>query len=59
MQSTQNDLGMALLSMLGPLTLPAATLDIVAVISLPVPKGYDAMMPQDWTAPPDAPPPRS
>jgi hypothetical protein len=59
LQSAQNDLGMALLSMLGPLTLPVATLDIFAVISLPVPKGYDATMPRDWTAPPDAPPPRS
>jgi hypothetical protein len=59
MQSTQNDLGMALLSMLGPLTLPATTLDTVAVISLPGPRGYDATMPRDWTAAPDAPPPRS
>jgi hypothetical protein len=50
---------MALLSMLGPLTLPAATVDIVTVISLPAPKGYDTTMPSDWTAPPDAPPPRS
>ena len=59
LQSTQNDLGVALLSMLGPLTLPVATLDIVAVISTPLPKGYDDTLPLDWTAPPEAPPPRS
>jgi hypothetical protein len=59
LQSTQNDLGLALLSMLGPLTLPVATLDIVAVISSPAAKGYDATLPLDWTSPPDAPPPRS
>ena len=59
MQSTQNDLGVALLSMLGPLTLPVATVDIVPAISAPLPKGYDDRLPLDWTAPPDAPPPRS
>ena len=59
LQSTQNDLGVALRSMLGPLTLPVATLDIVAVISTPLPKGYDDTLPLDWTAPPEAPPPRS
>jgi hypothetical protein len=59
MQSTQNDLGTAQLTMLSPLTLPVATVDIVAVISAPLPKGYDASLPLDWTAPPDAPPPRS
>ena len=59
LQSTQNDLGLALLSTLGVLTLPVATADVVAVISSPLPKGYDATMPGDWTTPPDAPPPRS
>ena len=59
LQSTQNDLAMALLSMLGPLTLPVATVEIVAVVSTSLPKGYDAAPPLDWTAPPDAPPPRS
>jgi hypothetical protein len=59
LQSTQNDLGLALLSMLCPLTLPVAAVDNVAVISAPLPKGYDASLPLDWTAPPDAPPPRS
>ena len=59
MQSTQDDLGMALLSMFGQLTLPVATVEVVAVISAPIPKGYDATLPLDWTAPPDAPPPRS
>jgi hypothetical protein len=29
------------------------------VISAPLPKGYDTTLPLDWTAPPDAPPPRS
>ena len=59
MQSTQNDLGVALLSMLGPLTLPAVTAGIVPAISAPLAKGYDDRLPLDWTAPPDAPPPRS
>jgi hypothetical protein len=59
LQSTQNDRGLALLSMLGPLTLPVATFDIVAVISASLPKGFDAMPPLDWNGPPDAPPPRS
>lgn len=59
LQSTQNELGLALLSMLGPLSLPVDTVDIVPVISAPLPKGYDATLPLDWTAPPDAPPPRS
>ena len=58
-QSSQNDLGLTLLSMLGPLTLPVAAFDIVAMISAPAPKGYDATLPQDRTAPPDPPPPRS
>ncbi len=58
LQSTRNDSGVALLSVLGPLTLPAATLETVAVISTPLPGGYDDTSPLDWTAPPDAPPPR-
>jgi hypothetical protein len=59
LQSTRNDLGLALLSMLGPLTLPVVTVNIVAVISAPLPKGYDDRLPLDWIASPDAPPPRS
>jgi hypothetical protein len=58
LQSAQKHFGLALLAMLGPLTLPAVTLDIVAVISSPVPAGYDATLPSDWIIPPDAPPPR-
>jgi hypothetical protein len=49
----------ALISMLGPLTLPVTSVEIVAPISIPLPKGYDGTLPLDWTAPPDAPPPRS
>ena len=45
--------------MLGPLTLPIATVDIVADGLRTVSQGYDAQLPLDWTAPPDAPPPRS
>lgn len=59
LQSAQTDLGLALLSVLGPLTLPVSSVDIVAVISAPLPKGYDTTPPLDWTPPPDAPPPRS
>jgi hypothetical protein len=58
-QSTQTDLGMALLSIFGPLTLPVATVEVVAVILTPISKGYDVTLPLDWTAPPDAPPPRA
>jgi hypothetical protein len=58
-QSTQNDLGVALLSTLGPLTLPAVTVGIVPAMSAPLAKGYDDTLPLDRTAPPDAPPPRS
>ena len=32
---------LALLSMLGPLTLPVVTVDVLAVIAAPLPKGYD------------------
>ena len=59
LRSTHSDLGLALLSVLGPLTLPVATADAVAVISARLPKGYDATSLLDWNAPPDAPPPRS
>jgi hypothetical protein len=59
MQSTQHDLGVALLSMLGPLTLPVATVGIAPAVAASLSKGYDARLPLDWTAPPDAPPPRS
>lgn len=59
MQSTQTDMGGALLSMLGPLTLPIATVEIAPMVPTSVAKGYDAQLPLDWTAPPDAPPPRS
>jgi hypothetical protein len=59
LQSTQSDLSSALLSLFGPLAVPAATADVVAMISAPLPKGYDATLPLDWIAPPDAPPPRS
>jgi hypothetical protein len=46
--------------MLGPLTLPAVTtVGIVPAMSAPLAKGYDDRLPLDWTAPPDAPPPRS
>ena len=58
MQGTQSDLATALLSMFGPVTLPVATVEVVALISAPIPKGYAATPPLDWTAPPDAPPPR-
>lgn len=59
MQGAQNDLGAALLSMLGPLTLPASAAGIVPAIAAPLAKGCDDSLPLDWTAPPDAPPPRS
>ncbi len=58
MQSTQNDLGHALFSMLGPLALPPGAATALTVVSAPVPKGYNSTLPSDWAVPPDAPPPR-
>ncbi len=58
MQGTQSELSGALLSMLGPLALPVATVNTVTVSSAPLSEGYEATLPLDWTAPPDGPPPR-
>jgi len=58
LQSTHDDLGITLLSMLGPLTVPSASSSAIALVS-PIPNGYDTTLPIDWTIPPDPPPPRS
>jgi hypothetical protein len=59
LQSTQNDLGIALMSVLGPLMLPATSIHAIAEPSSSrVSKGFDAL-PSDWTVPPEPPPPRS
>ena len=58
MQGTQSELGTVLISLLGPITPPFSAGDIVTVDSRALPKGYDTAWPVDWTAPPDAPPPR-
>jgi hypothetical protein len=58
LQSTNDDLGMALASMLGPLTLPAPSIEAIPTISAPISNGYDSPFPLDWNVPPDAPPPR-
>ena len=58
LQSTHNDLAMALLSMVGPLTLPSTSTSTIALVSAAIPSGYDTTLPIDWTVPPDPPPPR-
>ena len=59
LQSTQNDLGLALISMLGPLTLPVASATIVADATPSHPIDYQPPLLSDGTLPPDPPPPRS
>lgn len=59
LQSTQDDLGVALLSVLGPMTLPVTSTHAIAETSASLPNGYDAALPLDWTVPPESPPPRS
>lgn len=58
LQSTQDDLGIALMSVLGPMMLPVTSIHAIAETSAPVPKGYDSALPTDWTVPPESPPPR-
>lgn len=59
LQGTQHDLGLALMAVIGPLTLTAT--GIVANIDAPSlgPIGYTSPFPSDWSAPPDSPPPRT
>ena len=58
LQSTQDDLGVALMSVLGPMTLPVASTHATADTSPSLLKGYDATLPLEWTVPPESPPPR-
>jgi len=58
LQSTQNDLGLALMSMLGPLTLPVVTATVVADLSPSRAIQYEPPLPSDRNLPPDPPPPR-
>lgn len=58
MQNTQSDLGLALLSMLGPLTLPVAA-TVVVDRSSPRAIEYRSPFLSDRSAPPEPPPPRS
>jgi hypothetical protein len=59
LQSTQSDLGLALLSALGPLTLPVAAASVVADATPSRPVEYEPPLLSDATLPPDPPPPRS
>jgi len=59
LQSAQDGLGVALMSVLGPMTLPVTSTHVIAETSASRPNGYDAALPLDWTVPPDSPPPRS
>ena len=59
LQSTQHDLGVALVSVLGPMTLPVTSTYAMAETSAFLPNGYGAALPLDWTVPPESPPPRS
>ena len=59
LQGTQDDLGSALMSVLGPLVLPA-TSNVAAVDApSPGPIGYASPSPSGWFVPPEPPPPRS
>jgi hypothetical protein len=59
LQSTQNNLGVALVSVLGPTTLTVTSTHAIAETSASLQNGYDAALPLDWTVPPESPPPRS
>jgi hypothetical protein len=59
MQSTHNGLESALLSMLGPLTLPVATATVIADATPSSAIAYQSPLRSNSTFPPDPPPPRS
>jgi hypothetical protein len=59
LQGTQDDLATALMSVLGPLALPATA--GVPIVDTPSPGlvGWALALPSDWIVPPEPPPPRS
>ena len=59
LQGSQDDLGMALMSMLGSLMTPVTSTTAVADEPSSGPLGYVLLAPSDWTPPPESPPPRS
>jgi len=59
LQGTQDDLAHALMSVLGPLVLPATSSVMTVDAPSPAPIGYPSPLPSDWIVPPDPPPPRS
>ena len=59
LQGTQDDLGTALMSVLGPLMLPATSHVATVETPSPGPIGYPSPLPSGWTVPPEPPPPRS
>ena len=59
LQSTQSDLGFALLSMLGPVTLPVAPATVAADATPSRSIEYQAPLLSDSTLSPDPPPPRN
>lgn len=59
LRSANHELALALVSVLGPLTVPVTAAEIAAVTPTSGRQGYDTAPPSDWTAPPDAPPPRA
>jgi hypothetical protein len=59
MQSTQSEFGFALLSMLGPLTVPVAAAAVVVDATPSRPIEYQSPLLSDGTLSPDPPPPRS
>lgn len=59
LRGSAQDLSTALLSMLGPLALPAeSSHTIVDVFSLG-PRDNSSLVPSDWSLPPESPPPRA
>jgi hypothetical protein len=59
LQSARNDLGAALLSLLGPVALPVAVQIATVDTSSPDPVAGAPALPSDWIVPPDSPPPRT
>jgi hypothetical protein len=59
LQGTQNDLGTVVVSVLGPVALPATSVAASLDRTSRDPIGYLSPLPSDWIVPPEPPPPRS
>jgi hypothetical protein len=59
LQGTQDNRGIALMTVLGPLVLPDTSRVAIVDAPSPDPVGYASPLPSDWIVPPEPPPPRS